>query len=112
MNFNSREWEIIAEDFNFDSYYHKQYDASLKFGLDREAWQGNVPLYLHGVNDINPFLPDKIIRKAENVVTPDPIFSVFDKENLTFAQMIQEIWKRRKEIVQITPGDDNPYEND
>jgi len=33
-----------------------------------------------------------------------------EKENLTFAEMIKEIWNRRNEIVKITPGDENPYE--
>ena len=107
MNFNTREWEIMTEEFGFDAYYEGRYDDTIQLNLAREAWQENIPLYLH---DITPFFPDEIIKKAEGIVTSEPIFAIFDKENLTFAEMLQEIWNRRKEIVKITPGDENPYE--
>jgi hypothetical protein len=106
---NSREYELIAENFDFDKYYQGLYDDETKFSLDREAWQGNIPLYLH---DVGIFEPEYLTKQSQDIVTPDPVFAIFDEENLTFAEMIQEIWKRRKEIVKITPGNDNPYEND
>ncbi|MEO0092887.1 MAG: hypothetical protein ABIK67_01325 [candidate division WOR-3 bacterium] len=104
---SSREYEIIAEDFDFEKYYHGFYDSRMKLDLDREAWVGSTPLYLHY---IGTFEPNYLIEKAKGIVTTKPIFAIFDKENLTFAEMIQEIWKRRKEIVKVTEGDDNPYE--
>ena len=77
-----------------------------RLGTYREAWQGNIPLYLH---DVGIFVPDYLSKKAQGIVTPDSIFAIFDKEKLTFAEMLQEIWKRRIEIVKVTEGDDNPY---
>jgi len=47
---------------------------------------------------------------SDGIVVSAPIFAIFDKKDLTFAQMLQEIWNRRKEIVKIVPGDENPYE--
>jgi|UniRef100_A0A7V3RH74 hypothetical protein len=107
VNLTSSEWEIIAEDFDFDKFYEGCYDDNQRLDLTREAWLGNRPLYLHA---IDTFSLDEIIKKAEGIVTSEPIFSIFGKENLTFAEMLQEIWNRRKEIVKITPGDENPYE--
>ena len=107
VSLNSREFEIAADDLVFDKYYQGLYDSKTKLGLTREAWQGNMPLYLH---DVGVLVPDYLTEKAKGVVTPEPIFSIFENENLTFAEMLQEIWKRRKEIVKVTKGDDNPYE--
>ncbi|MEO0093380.1 MAG: hypothetical protein ABIK93_02980 [candidate division WOR-3 bacterium] len=107
VNFNTSEWEIIAETFNFDKYYQGEYDSIEKLRLTREAWQGNLPLYLH---DIQMFKPEVLIERAKGIVTTDPVFAVFDKTNLTFAEMIWEIWARRKEIIKISPGDYNYYE--
>jgi hypothetical protein len=107
VSLNSREFEIKTENFSFDKYYQGLYDSETKLSLTREAWQGNLPVYLH---DVGILAPDYLIEKAKGIVTPEPIFSIFDKENLTFGEMLQEIWKRRKEIVKVTEGDDNPYE--
>jgi hypothetical protein len=108
---NSREFEIVAKDFNFEKYYCGFYNAEARLGLTREAWVASgrfwIPLYLH---DVGMLEPDYLIEQAKNIVTPEPMFSIFDKENLTFAEMVNEIWLRRKEIVRVTPGDDNPYE--
>jgi hypothetical protein len=107
---NTREWELTAEAFDFDKYLAGEYDniPDDRQYLDREAWQGNVPLFLHYVGF---FDHEYLIEKFEHRVTPEPIFSIFEMENLTFRQMIQEIWKRRKEIVKVTEGDGNPYED-
>ena len=107
VSLNFREFEIKTENFSFDKYYQGLYDSKTKLGLTREAWLENIPLYLH---DIGKLSPDYLIEKAQGIVTPEPVFSIFDKENLTFTEMLQEIWKRRKEIVRVTKGDDNPYE--
>lgn len=106
VNFTSREWEIISEEFSFDDYYAGKYDDIERLNLTSEAWRGDIPLYLH---DIYPFSLD-ILKFIEGVVTPQAIFSIFDKENLTFAEMLQEIWNHRKEITRIVPGDPDPYE--
>ena len=106
VSLNSREWEIIAKDFDYQKFHQKFYDITNRLGTYQEAWQGNIPLYLH---DVGIFAPDYLSEKAKDIVTPDPVFSIFDKENLTFAEMLKEIWQRRKEIVKITTGDDNPY---
>jgi hypothetical protein len=102
----SREFEIIAEDFNFDQYHHNFYDSETRLALTREAWKGNVPLYFH---DVGVFNPDYLKEKSSGFVTSDPIFAIFDKENITFAEMLDEIWKRRKKLVKTNPGDENPY---
>ena len=109
ISLNSREWEIVAEIFDYNKFSAGLYDHKHRLGLYREAWQDNIPLYLH---DVGIFSPEYLIEQAQNIVTPDPIFAIFDKENLIFAEMIREIWERRKEIVKITPGDDNLYEDD
>lgn len=106
VSLNSREWEIIADDFDFKKYYAKGYDGIRLGFLTREAWQGNVPLYLH---DVGIFSPLYLAEQARPVVTAEPVFSIFDKENLTFSDMVWEIWNRRQEIVKINKGDDNPY---
>ena len=103
---NSREWEIVAEDFESERFYAGGYDSRPRLSLTREAWKGDIPLYLH---DVGVFFPDYLIEQARKVVTPEPVFAVLDVTNLTFAQMIHEIWNRRAEIVRVTPGDDNPY---
>ncbi|MEO0092880.1 MAG: hypothetical protein ABIK67_01290 [candidate division WOR-3 bacterium] len=107
ISLNSREWELVADEFDYQKFHLRQYDQAKRLRLYREAWQGNIPLYLH---DVGVLVPDYLIELAQGVVTTEPIFSIFDKENLTFAEMIQEIWKRRKEIVKVTEGDPNPYE--
>lgn len=104
---NSREFEIVAEDFDIEKFNHGLYDNGHRLGLTREAWKGNVPLYLH---DVGFFDVIYLTKKSEGVVTPDPVFSIFDKKDLTFTEMIQEIWDRHKKIVKVTPGDENPYE--
>jgi hypothetical protein len=107
VNFNTSEWEIIGENFDFNLYYEGRYDDQPRLLLAREAWQGDIPLYLH---DYTPFAPSQIIENASGIVSPEPVFSIFDKENLTFAEMLQEIYNRRQEIVQKVPGDQNPYD--
>lgn len=102
-----REWAIIAETFEFDKYYEKQYDHKKNVAITRQAGQGNIPLYLH---DVGVFDPEYLLETLENLVTSDSISSIFDKENLTFREMIQEIWKRRDDIIKPTEGDINPYE--
>ncbi|MEO0107162.1 MAG: hypothetical protein ABIL70_04205 [candidate division WOR-3 bacterium] len=107
VNFTSREWEIIGEGFNFDDYYAGKYDDTERLYFSREAWQGDIPIFL---SDTYAFSPDEILVRANGIVTPQSVFSIFGKENLTFAEMLQEIWTRRKEIVKVVPGDNNPYE--
>jgi len=102
----SREFEIIAEDFNFDQYHHNLYDSETRLALTREAWKGNVPFYLH---DVGVFNPDYLKAISRGFVTSDPVFAIFDKENLTFAEMLDEIWKHAKKLVKVNPGDENPY---
>jgi len=111
---NSREYEIVHEAFDVDKYYAHDYDTVQRLEMFREAWQtmpdvGVVPLYLHYVGI---FEPEPIIERAEGVVTTARVFAIFDKKDLTFAEMLQEIWKRRKEIVKVSEGDGNPYEDD
>jgi hypothetical protein len=105
----THEWEIISENFEFEKFHNKQYDQEKKLGLTREAWDKDIPLYLH---DIDTFSPDYIVGVSEGIVTTESIFSILGKDNLTFKEMLNEIWKRRKEIVKITAGDeeDNPYD--
>lgn len=96
VNLNSREYEIIAEGFSFDKYYQGIYDSKTKLGLTREAWQDNIPLYLHDVGEFNA---EYLIKKSQTIVTTEPIFSVFDLKNLTFVEMIKEIGKRSSELL-------------
>ncbi len=103
----THEWELIAENFNFEKFFAGEYDHERKLGLIREAWDGDIPLYLH---DVSILSPDYIIEVAKGIVTEEPVFSIFDKENITFEEMVDEIWARRREIVQVTDGDENPYE--
>jgi len=103
----TREWELVAEIFDFDKFYNGEYDDMPRY-VTREAWQGNIPLFLH---DIDMFDVKYILEKIENLVTPEPIFSIFEKQNLTFREMIQEIWTRRKEIVRNPAGEENPYDD-
>jgi hypothetical protein len=106
----THEWEIIAENFDFEKFFNdfeEEYDHTRKLGLTREAWNGDIPLYLH---DIGTLSPDYLIEIAKGIVTEDAVFSIFDKENITFEEMVNEIWTRRREIVQVTDGDENPYE--
>jgi len=108
---NYRDWEIIAETFEFEKYYRREYEHPLKNVslFTREAWKGNIPLYLH---DVDTFCPQYILETVKDYITPEPIFDIFDKKNLTFKEMIQEIWKRRDEIIKPTEGDDNPFEGE
>jgi hypothetical protein len=111
---NSREYEIAHAAFDAQAYDAGAYDETPRIGMDREAWMsmpdiGLVPLYLHYVG---VFEPEPIIERAQGVVTTASVFAIFDKKDLTFAEMLQEIWKRRKEIVKVTEGDGNPYEDD
>jgi hypothetical protein len=103
---NTREFEIIAQGFDFDLFYNRGYDQERMLGLTREAWLGNVPLYLH---DVGVFDADYLSQRAANVVTCKPIFDIFDKKNLTFIEMLQEIQACVQKIAKQTPGDDNPY---
>lgn len=102
----SREIEIIGKDFDFDKFYHNLYDNETRLHLTREAWSGNIPLYLHQVGG---FDKDYLIEKARGIITDEPVFSIFDKDGLTFEQMINAIHDRRKKIITIIPGDANPY---
>jgi hypothetical protein len=106
---NYREWEIIAETFEFERYYNKEYEHRKNIAVARQAWEGNIPLYLH---DVGTFDPEYLLETLENLVTPESIFCIFEKENLPFKEMIQEIWKRRDDIIKPTEGDDNPYEGE
>ena len=107
VNFTSREWEIIAEEFIFDDYYAGRYDETERLGLIREAWRDSLPIYL---NDVGVFSPERILSRVDGIVTNENIFSIFDEDNLTFAEMLDAIYERRNEIVKIAPGDENPYE--
>ena len=103
----------MHEAFDFHAYDAGAYDETPRIGMDRESWQsmpdiGLVPLYLHYVG---VFDADAIIERADGVVTAEPVFEIFDKKDLTLAEMIREIWQRRKEIVRISPGTGNPYED-
>jgi hypothetical protein len=89
INVTDFEWEIIAEGFNFDTYYRTgEFDATTKFPVDREAWQGTLPVYLHGIGDL-PY--DYLIQRGQAIVTAEPIFAIFSKTDLTFQQMIEAI---------------------
>lgn len=104
---NYRDWEIIAETFEFEKLNKGIYAQKRRLGFLREAWDGDIPIYL---NNDDIFIADYLKEISKNVVTPEPIFCIFDKENLTFKEMIQEIWKRRDEIITPVKADDNPYE--
>jgi hypothetical protein len=104
---NPVEWEIIAEAFDFDKYHRGKYKHENKLGLTREAWDGDIPLYLH---DVGFLAPEYYIKISKGVVTPEPIFSIFDKENITFEEMLKEIWRRRTKIVKLFDGEENPYD--
>ena len=104
---NPFEWELVAETFDFDKYDAGEYD-DIPRCVYREAWEGNIPLFLHDVGYLDI---EYIVKKLENLVTLEPIFSIFEKENLTFREMMFEIWERRKEIVILLPDEKNPYED-
>ena len=107
ININYRDWELIAESFEPENWNKGIYDQKRKLGFLMEAWDGNIPLYL---NNDDVFIADYLKEISIGIVNPDPIFSIFDKENLTFEQMLDEIQERIPEIVAVTPGDENPYE--
>ena len=104
---NYRDWELISENFEFEKLNRGDYNQDRKLSFTREAWDNNVPLYL---NDYSVFNTDYIKEKAIGVVTSDPVFSIFDKENITFEEMLDAIQEKIPEIVKATVGDDNPYE--
>jgi len=106
VHLTTREFEITAQEFDFDRFYGRGYDQERKLGLTREAWQRDVPLYLH---DIGVLDADYLATRAENIVTREPVFAIFDKEDLTFTEMLREIQTRAKKIVKKTPGDEDPY---
>jgi hypothetical protein len=104
---NYRDWELISETFDIDKYNTPFYDYKNKLGCMIECWQGNIPIYL---NNDDIFISDYIKEISIGVVTPEPIFSIFDKENITFEEMLDAIQERIPGIVKPTEGDDNPYE--
>ena len=104
---NYRDWELIAESFEFGKLNKGIYDQKRKLGFTREAWDGDVPLYL---NDYSSFNPDYLIEISKGIVTSEPIFDIFDKEDLTFEEMLEEIGEKISETVVVTPRDENPYE--
>lgn len=104
---NYRDWELIAESFDPDKLNKDVYDQDRRLSFLMEVWEGDMPLYL---NDHSSFNADYLKEISIGIVTPDPVFSIFDKENLTFEQMLDEIQERIPEIVTVTPGDENPYE--
>ena len=108
ININYRDWELISEKFEPKNWNKGIYDQKRKLGFLMEAWENNIPLYLN--NDEN-FVADYIKELSKDIVTPEPIFSIFDKENLTFEEMLDAIQKRIPDIVKPTEGDDNPYES-
>jgi len=104
---NYREWEIIAETFDIKKYNTDIYNYKNRLGCMIECWQDNIPIYL---NNDDIFIADYLKEKSVGIVTPEPIFSIFDKENLTFKQMLDAIQEKIPGIVKPTCGDDNPYE--
>ncbi len=104
---NYRDWELIAETFEFEKLNKGVYDQKRKLGFLREAWNNNVPLYL---NDYSVFNADYLKEISIGIVTTDPVFSIFDKENITFEEMLDAIQEKIPGIVKATGGDDNPYE--
>jgi len=104
---NYRDWELISEDFEFEKLNKGGYDQDRRLSFMREAWDDNIPLYL---NDYSTFNPDYLKEISKDIVTSEPIFSIFDKENLTFEQMVDAIQEKIPAIVQATGGDDNPYD--
>jgi hypothetical protein len=103
---NYRDWELIAETFEFEKLNKGEYDQDRRFSLLREAWDGDIPLYL---NDYSNFTAVYLKEISIGIVTEEPIFSIFDKENLTFSEMLDAIQERIPEIVKETEGDENPY---
>lgn len=106
---NYRDWEIIAEIFEFEKLNRGIYDQKKRLGFTRESWDGVIPIYL---NDYSTFNSDYLKEISKNVVTPEPIFSIFDRENLNFSEMLDAIQEKIPGIVKPTPGDDNPFEGD
>ena len=104
---NYRDWELIAETFDVEKYNTDVYQYKNKLGCMIECWQGNIPLYL---NNDDIFEADYMKEKAIGVVTTDPVFSIFDKENITFEEMLDAIQEKIPGIVTPTTEDDNPYE--
>ena len=102
---NYRDWELIAEGFDINKM--EQYENIRKLGFMIECWKGDIPIYF---DDYNIFNADYLKEISEGVVTPEPIFSIFNSEKLTFNQMLDAIQERIPGIVKPTEGDDNPYE--
>lgn len=104
----THEWKIIAETFEFKKLNRSVYDQKRRSNLCKEAWNGNIPLYLH---DVGILSPEYLIKISKDVVTSELIFTIFDKQNITFEEMIKEIWERRKDIIKIIARDEeeNPY---
>lgn len=107
ININYRDWELIAESFEPEKWNKEIYDQKKKLGFLMEAWDENVPLYL---NDDFVFNADYIKEISIGIVTTDPVFSIFDKENITFEEMLDAIQEKIPGIVKVTTGDENPYE--
>jgi len=111
VNITSREFEIVGDEFDTARYFAGGYDDSTHLGFDREAYTsipdaGVVPVYMH---DTGIFSAEAIAAQAQGFITGEPVFSIFNKKELTFAQMLAEIEERISELVTVIKGDDNPY---
>jgi hypothetical protein len=103
---NYRDWELIAETFDIEKYRTDTYDYGNRLGCEIECWQDDIPIYL---DCYDMFVSEYLKEISIGVVTEEPIFSIFDKENLTFSEMLDAIQERIPGIVKETEGDENPY---
>jgi hypothetical protein len=80
-----KEWFIVAASFDFKKYNRGVYDSNKRLQLEQEAWKGNVPLMLQGRC---PFVSDFLLD-----------FSIFDREGITFLELVREVEEKAYSIV-------------
>jgi hypothetical protein len=100
MNYDAyikgNEWFIVAESFDFRKYNRGAYDSKKRLHLEQEAWKGDIPLMLQGRC---PFVSDLFLEVSEELVSSEENFSIFDREGITFLELVKEVEERAYSIV-------------
>jgi hypothetical protein len=91
-----KEWFIVAASFDFKKYNRGVYDSNKRLQLEQEAWKGNVPLMLQGRC---PFVSDFLLEVSEELVSSESNFSIFDREGITFLELVREVEEKAYSIV-------------
>jgi hypothetical protein len=91
-----KEWFIVAELFDFSKYDRGVYDSNKRLQLEREAWKGDVPLMLQGRC---PLVSDNILEDCAELVSSEANFSIFDREGITFPELVKEVEEKVYSIV-------------